>query len=143
MESKSKPYIIIALSSALTALLAAPAFAHRILLEMRGDDAVAVRYDDGTPARQTSVRLYDDDGNVIASGATDAQGVFNFDPSLNPYRAVADDGMGHRAEWMEGRIEAIDAIPLWLRAALGLGILLFIGAVFYFRGLFKSEAENS
>ncbi len=105
------------------------ALAHRMLIEMPEEGLVLVRYDDGTVAQLATVTIYDSDGNAMLKGKTDDMGLFKYDRGIQPYRIVANDGMGHRASWTEGEVDIIDLIPRWQRALLGVALLVFIAAV--------------
>ena len=91
-----------------------------------------VHYDGGTPAQRAWVVLYDSGRNVLVAGGADHLGVFRFDAKLQPAAAVADDGLGHRAELVFGRISRGDLVPLWIKLFFALSLFSAVGAVSYY-----------
>jgi cobalt/nickel transport system permease protein len=83
-------------------LLPTSAHAHKLLLDYTPlDDGVLVEafFPDGKPALNTTMRLKDPDGNVLAQAQTDAEGGHVFAiPARVDYVADADAGMGHYTE---------------------------------------------
>ncbi len=110
-----------------------PALAHRMLVEVIDEGAIKVRYDDGTMAGRARVTFYDEDGQILEEGITNEGGIYYYDLNVNPNRVVADDGMGHRARWVEGQTDAWDYFPRWQRAFFGVAIFMFIAAISYYR----------
>lgn len=78
------------------------AHAHNIGLEckLKGDKVhVEAYYDDDTPGAKAKVEVADGKNKIIASGITDAKGLWSF-PSPEPgqYEVRIDAGAGHRAK---------------------------------------------
>ncbi len=113
--------------------------AHLMIIEQVEEGLMVVRYDDGTRAARAEVTLYDEGGNVISEGKVDREGYYSYDPSLPLYRAVADDGMGHRASWVRGEESLWLEIPRWLRALVGVSIFLFIASYASYRSGKRKE----
>ncbi len=114
-------------------ILQGTAFAHLMLVEQVEEGVLLVRYDDGTVSARSAVTLYDEEGTVLSEGSVNSQGLYHYDPQKPVYRAVADDGMGHRAHWIRGETNTWLEIPRWMRALLGISILLFIASLAYYR----------
>lgn len=123
------PPLVLAMVLVLLLAAGGTAFAHRMLIERVESGLIQVRYDDGTRAGLAGVTLYDGEGNIIAEGPADEEGFFHYDPVKRPNRIVADDGMGHRARWMEGEIDRREAVPRWQRVLLGVSVFVFIAAL--------------
>lgn len=100
---------------------------------------VEVYYEDDTPAANAKVRVRDAQYNDIATGRTDAQGVWSFSrPAPGTYRVSVDAGGGHRklirltipeptvaappASETGDRRETFTAFP-WLGVLAGLAII--------------------
>ncbi|MCK8823636.1 hypothetical protein [Fuchsiella alkaliacetigena] len=113
--------------------------AHRMIVEEPEDGQVKARFDDGSVAVGADVSLYDIQDELILEGETNEDGIFEFEAELEPHRVVAQDDAGHRAVWESGaEPSALDALPMWVRAALGIGILIILGALTTF---FKSGSN--
>jgi hypothetical protein len=89
------------LSIAIALLLtAAPAFAHKLLLDCRvKDDRVRVEafYDDDTPAQKAKVSLENEANQVVAEGRTDERGLWSCPlPKPGKY-TVRAESVGHAA----------------------------------------------
>ncbi len=138
MESISRIHLIITAGFFLLPVyLPLPVLAHRLAIHPGENNIVIVSYDDGARAASAKVRLYDSDGNEFGSGFTNESGEFHPGARSRPYRITVDDGMGHNAVWIEGHINAVHAVPLRTGVLLGLGVFMFIGAFFYYRGSLK------
>ncbi len=90
---------------ALLVLIPGVASAHGMLLRLEEPGMFKVEYDGGGFSPRTEVVLYDEEGRELERGLVDDEGKYHFDENLAVYRAVADDGMGHRAEYREGMEE--------------------------------------
>ena len=134
MKNTGKKHFIPACIAVLLICSAVPVSAHRIIIEPPGDNFIAVKYDDGSPAAGAEVKLYGPEGAKIDSGITDKHGKFYFSGDQTPLRIIADDGRGHRAVRAEGHSGIARTLPVRAGALLGIAILLFIGAAFYYRG---------
>lgn len=139
-------------------LLAAPhtALAHKLLIDytpVQEGLLVEAFFPDGTPARNTTMKLMDADGKVIGQGMTNDHGGYLFSvPRSGDYTATADAQMGHFAKvsipaaelggvtfGAEPTVDAADiektvtkvhkeAFPLG-RVAIGFGVLAILGGV--------------
>lgn len=83
-------------------LIPGVSFAHGMDLILEEPGVLRVQYDGGGFSPRTEITIYDETGEEIAKGLVDEEGKFHFDKNLNLYRAVANDGMGHIAEYGEG-----------------------------------------
>lgn len=89
------------------------AHAHGMFLRLEAPGVFRVEYDGGGFSPRTEVVLYDKEGRELERGLVDEEGKYHFDETLAVYRAVADDGMGHRAEYKEGVEEkTIPKVPV-------------------------------
>ncbi|RXJ00310.1 hypothetical protein DS745_12315 [Anaerobacillus alkaliphilus] len=109
-------------------------FAHRMVVEMNEPGTIQVRYDDGTNSAIALVKAFDEKGNLLFEETANDLGIVHFDSSIAIHHIIADDGIGHRASWvLEEKVNLLNAVPIWLRALLGISMLLFISALFYYR----------
>ena len=130
-----------------------PAAAHGVEAQAGSGPAAWVRaeYSDGEPMSYAKVRILDPQGQTFQVGNADGRGCFAWLPATaGPYRAVMDDGQGHRAEvsldWSPGaKAEApaagqdgasgLRGQSPWARAAWGLSFLFWLGgAWFWWKG---------
>jgi hypothetical protein len=132
-----------------------PAHAHALGANGKlrdGKIEVEAYYDDDTPARNATVRLFDSDRREVATGRTDTKGVW-LGPQLKPglYEVVVDAGAGHRctqkitvpalASSPEPTEPIEPAAPLlsdgptreeftrfpWLKLGMGVGLIAAVG----------------
>lgn len=132
----------------LALVLATTAYAHGVDLRPGSAQALVVRaaYSDGTPMRFAKVRVVNSQGKTHQVGNADASGRFAWLPDREgEWRAIIDDGIGHRAEVVvEAGAPAPSAArapggppsqaPL-ARALWGLSAIFWLtGALFWWRG---------
>ncbi|WP_090443625.1 hypothetical protein [Natronincola peptidivorans] len=117
-------------------------FAHRMLIEVIGEEAVQVKYDNGTFAGMVEVRIYNEENQLVFEGKTDKDGYLRVPENLNISIVIAEDGLGHQARWRQGQMDFWYGAPLWMRAALGVAILLIVAAVTYFIGKNKRKIST-
>lgn len=82
-------------------LTAAPAFAHKLLLDCRvKDDRVRVEafYDDDMPAQKAKVVLENEANQVVAEGRTDERGVWTCPLPVPGKYTVRAESVGHAAK---------------------------------------------
>lgn len=110
-------------------------FAHRMLIDMVEDGLFKVRYDNGQISREAIVRAYDQNHQLLFEKQVDQNGYVSYTNDIHVARLVADDGLGHRASWSNKQYDEpmFYALPIWMRALLGLSALLFCASLFYFR----------
>lgn len=95
-----------------------------LILEESG--VLRVEYEGGGFSPRTEITIYDENGNELAKGPVDEDGKFHFDENLNIHKAVADDGMGHRAEYVEGATaKSIPELPVII------GVFAIAGVFYY------------
>ena len=117
-------------------LFVTPVSAHRMLIEEISEGVVKVGYEDGRFSRRTVVVVYDQQGEEIARGALDGEGLFYYNPA-DAVLIEADDGLGHRTELVLGE-EIADELPRGLTIALvSVGFLLIAG--FFQYRIFKRK----
>lgn len=109
-------------------------YAHGMDLKLVEPGVLKVEYDGGGFSPRTEVTIFDAKGNELGKGSVDEEGKYSFDPSLKVHRAIADDGMGHRAEYKEG-VEHRD-IP---KVPVIIGIFAAIGVIFL---VFNKRTKN-
>ncbi len=126
-----KRFKIFILCSLLILLPASPVFAHLMLIEPVEEDKVRVVFDDGSIARHAEVVVYDYNEEEVARGDVDDEGYFEYDPEKAEF-LVADDGFGHRAEYVLGEetTQALPRGPVVALVLLGFGL---IAGVFHYR----------
>lgn len=78
------------------------AHAHAMIIEPLENQRVLVQYDGGGFSRRTVVTVVDAMGHVLEEGKLDAEGVYDYSHLPEAHTLLADDGMGHRAEWVVG-----------------------------------------
>lgn len=137
MSLKKFHIFIFVLCSLLLLLSASPVFAHLMLIEPVKEDKVKVVFDDGSIARHAEVVAYDHNGEELARGDVDEEGYFRYD-SEEAELLVADDGFGHRAEYVVGE-ETSQSLPRGPGVALVLLGFVLIAGVFHYR-VKKKEA---
>lgn len=84
-------------------------FAHLMLIEPLEEGKIQVVFDDGTASRHSEVVVYDENDEVIKQGEVDEDGKFSYPPE-DAELIVADDGFGHRAEYVVGE-DPQEALP--------------------------------
>ncbi len=110
------------------------AFAHRMVVELTEPGTIQVRYDDGTISAIAVVKAFDEKGNLLFERTSNDMGRVLYDSTEAVHQIIADDGLGHRASWiLEEKESLFISIPVWIRALLGISILVFITALFYYR----------
>ena len=112
-------------------LSASPVFAHLMLIEPVEDGLIKVVFDDGTVARHAEVVVYNEKDEEIARGDVDEDGKFSY-PEQEAELIVADDGFGHRAEYVVGE-DPHEALPRGLTVAIVLAGFCLIAGVFHYR----------
>ncbi|UMZ72688.1 hypothetical protein [Natranaerofaba carboxydovora] len=120
-------------------------YAHRMLIDLLEDERGVLQliYDDGTVAPNATVKMYDEDGNVLSEGTTDEDGYFSYSNPGNVEEVVADDGLGHRARInYEGEEEFWDGVPRYMRGLLGVSVFSFVAALTYLISQNKKNNEN-
>lgn len=126
--SKSNKLLLIILTILVVGFVLSPdMLAHELLIDEVGEDYGVAKFDTGAKAMEVDVNLYNQDEELILITKTDLEGVFEFDKALNPAKIVVTDKYGHRAVWDKQDQTDKNETSLWLRALLGLSILLVIG----------------
>lgn len=128
MKLKLKVIIMLSLICILL-LIPNISYAHGMLLKLEEPGVLRVEYDGGGFSPRTEVTIYDKEGNELGKGLVDEEGKFHFDPYLEVHSAVADDGMGHRAEYKKGAQE-VKTIPK-LPAIIGVFVVIGVIMVFF------------
>jgi hypothetical protein len=109
-------------------LLPSAVYAHSMLLELEEPGVLRAEYDGGGFSPRTEVTIYDENGEELGKGLVDEEGKFHFDKSLDVHSAVAEDGMGHRAEYKKGvKTKTIPKLPVVI------GVFAVVGAIFIFQ----------
>ena len=109
------PFIItVFIGSLLTLLLTTSAYAHRVTVFAwveNGTIFTQSKFGAGGKVNNGKVTVYDNAGQELLNGRTDANGEFSFPvPAKDELMVVLDATMGHRAEWTIAR-EEISAEP--------------------------------
>ncbi len=119
-------------------LPALPVFAHLMLIEPVEEGKVRVVFDDGSAARHAEVVVFNEEGEEIARGDVDREGYFSFPPEEAAF-LEADDGFGHRAEYVVGE-DAHQALPRVPTVSAVLVGFLMIAGIFHYRVRKKEES---
>ncbi|UNC93110.1 hypothetical protein [Candidatus Contubernalis alkaliaceticus] len=126
------------LTTLMVFLLSAPVYAHRMIVEQVEEGIVKVIYDGGRIARRAEVVVYDDIGIEIAKGSLDENGHFQYPLDRGDVLVVADDGLGHRAEWKTGDSHG-ELLPRAVTIALVL--LGFVAVAVFFNNRVKKKED--
>lgn len=110
----------------LVVFIATPAFAHNMMIIPQPEPGkVKVLFEDGAVPRHAQVVVYNEDGVVIKEGGIADDGSFSYPEEA--YKLVADDGFGHRDEWIVGtEVRQLPKIPV-----VG-GVLALFGGIAWF-----------
>ncbi len=127
---KSKPVFVLLLAFCIVLAFSTTAYAHRMIIQPREEGVIKVIYDDGSASsRRTEVVAYDRDNQEIKRDGLDREGFFSY-PS-ETYLIVADDGLGHRAEWVVG--EETTELPRGITISVVVTGLVVIAVFFDYR----------
>lgn len=118
-------------------LIPSVAYAHAMFLKMEEPGVLKAEYDGGGFSPRTEITIYDEAGNELDKGLVDDEGKFYFDENLDVHRAVADDGMGHRAEYKKG-VEA-KTIP---KAPVVIGVFALVAVIFAVYKVYNRKGKN-
>lgn len=126
MNLRLKESVILGLVCMLL-LIPGIAYAHGMFLSLEEPGVLKAEYDGGGFSPRTEVTIYDEEGHELGKGLVDEEGKFHFDSSLKVHSAVADDGMGHRAEYKEGvEVRTIPKVPVIIGVFAVIGIITLI-----------------
>ena len=110
------------------------AFAHKMVIEPVEDGVVKVYYEGGDFSSRTEVTVYDSHDQVIQSGQLDDEGKFTYDTNSDAEYLVADDGMGHKAEWTIGEEASSSShASKYIKIAVVVLVLAGIAGIYYVR----------
>lgn len=132
MKSKLLKIFLLMMIFSLILLPCSPARAHRMLIEPLEEGVIKVYYEGGQIARRAEVVVYDQNNREIARNGVDAEGHFHYPLEKEPALLVADDGMGHRTEYVVGD-EPQEALPRGLTVTVVLAGFGLIAGVFHYR----------
>lgn len=122
-------------------IFSATAYAHKMTIEPLEDGIIQVLYDDGSFSSRTEVTVYDSNDEVIESGKLDEEGKFTYAASGDAEYIVADDGMGHKAEWTIGEEPSSSShASKYIKVGVVLLALLAVVGLYYKRKGRKSNA---
>src|SRR5262245_25012597 len=145
-----------AISLILFVIMPSFARAHDVSLEckqQKGTNKVFVEafFDDDTPAASAKLEVFDAAKKAIASGKTDAKGLWSFEaPAPGEYRVMLDAGAGHKAEakitvrpWTNPPADSKGSTPIqegpsrqeftrfpWLKVSIGVGVIALFSIAF-------------
>lgn len=135
----SKGFIFILIILVVLVISITPVSAHRMIVEPVEEGVVTVYYEGGQLARRAEVVVYDKEGNELARGGLNEEGNFEYPPDQEAALVVADDGMGHRAEYEIGE-ETGEELPRGITVAAVLMVFGIIAGIFQYR-VKKKEAR--
>ena len=103
------------------------AWAHAMFVEPLEEGKVQIVFDGGAPVENAAVAVYDPVGAMLEETRADESGYYTYDHLEEPHRIVAEDQVGHRAEWVVGTTpRRLPKIPVVAGVWLGFGgIALF------------------
>ena len=140
MSRSFKRYLFpVIITLCLIFLLPSTVSAHRMIVEPVEEGIVKVIYDGGRIARRAEVVVYDEAGSEIARGGLDEKGHFYYPLDQGDVQVVADDGLGHRAEWKTGDSHG-DGLSRAVTVILVLLGFVIIALVFHYRVKNQEEA---
>ncbi len=117
------------LVAVLMMVISLPSFAHKMIIEPVGEGQVKVMYDGGNPATRASIKVYNENDEVIEEGPVNEEGIFEFDASKASY-LESDDGMGHKDIWEVGdEVKAPDNSSKFLKIGI---VVVVLAAVAFF-----------
>lgn len=120
-------WISCAVMAVVLTILAAPsAYAHGVSIHEVERGTVEVTYDDGSISKRMVVTVMDESGKELKSGKLDTEGRFQYGHP-DAYKLVANDGIGHQAEWVIGE-EASDTTHTY-RWVIISGIVVVFAAI--------------
>jgi len=131
MLKRIKLTILVVWAMLLVMLPAAPVFAHLMLIEPVEEGKIQVVFDDGTTCRHSEVVVYDENEQEIKQGEVDEKGKFSYPPE-DAELIVADDGFGHRAEYVVGE-DPHQALPRGPTIAVVLAGFVLVAVIFQYR----------
>lgn len=141
MEKSNRLFFIILIILAVSFIFAPDMLAHELLIDEVGKDYGIAKFDAGAKAMEVDVNLYNENEEVILTTKTDLEGLFEFDEDMNPAKIVVIDEYGHRAVWDKKDQTDKHESSRWLRALLGLSLLLIIGLGSKFKRRFNLFIE--
>ncbi|UOE92477.1 hypothetical protein [Alkalihalobacillus sp. LMS39] len=120
-------------------------YAHKMLIEPTEQGVVKVHYEDGSFSARTVVSVYDKHETLLGEGKLDEHGYFSYDNIDGAYLLVADDGIGHRVEWIVGeeRETTIFTENKWLVVSIVLIVLVGFASFFQRKALRKNENNET
>ena len=132
MKSKLLKIFLFMMIFSLILLPCSPVSAHRMMIEPVEEGVIKVYYEGGQIARRAEVVVYDQNNREIARNGVDAEGYFQYPLDKGDVMLIADDGMGHRAEWKIGEGRA-DDLPRGPTVAIVLAGFCLIAGLFHYR----------
>lgn len=125
---------IIVLIMCFLMIFSATAYAHKMTIEPLEDGVVQVLYDDGSSSSRTVVTVYNSNDEELESGKLDDEGRFTYDADSDAEYIVADDGMGHRAEWTIGEEPSSRShASKYIKIGVVVLVLVGIAGIYYIR----------
>ncbi len=131
MMSRLNRYLLfMLLVAAMVLVFASPGSACQMYVEPVEEGVVRVYLEGGRTPRTSEVVVYNESGEEIARGEIDENGYFHYPADQGNVHVVADDGMGHRAEWRTGDAPPGQGLPRLAKVALVVLGLLGVAALF-------------
>lgn len=122
------------LSLLLVFLMQVTVFAHQMIIEPLPQQRIKVYYEGGTFSKDTTISLFDANGQVVFMKKVDQNGEFDYSKYSRVDSLIADDGMGHRVMWKVGEpVHNVTGSERWIRIGLIVCTLSAIGFAFYER----------
>lgn len=125
---------VIVLMMCFLMIFSATAYAHKMTIEPLEDGVIQVHYDDGSFSSRTEVTVYNSNDEELALGELDDEGKFTYDASEDAEYIVADDGMGHRAEWTIGEEPSSSShASKYIKIGVVVLVLVAVAGIYYKR----------
>ncbi|OEF97741.1 hypothetical protein BHF68_13710 [Desulfuribacillus alkaliarsenatis] len=117
------------------------ASAHRMYIVQQEPGQFFVFYDGREAATMAVVTLYDEDDNILLQESVNSEGIMKYNPRrVKAVKAVADDGMGHRATY-NYEVGNVAEVPIMYKLGFGLALLVFVAAFFNYRNQQKNKSN--
>ena len=102
MDALRRIIILAVMIGCVVVFVSLPSYAHALLIEPVEPGVVKVGFADGTFPATTIVTVFNEDGEEIARGLLDENGLFHYGAYPQAAYLIADDRMGHLTRWNLG-----------------------------------------
>ncbi|WP_100406076.1 hypothetical protein [Bacillus solitudinis] len=117
-------------------------YAHKMIIEPIGENKVRVHYEDKSFSSRTIVQVLDEEGHLLFEERLDEKGHFDFGDMKEAHLLVADDGIGHRGEWVVGEEKEAPFLNKWVTVAVVSLSFIVIAWFFYQRTRSRTDKKG-